>query len=53
MKMTLNEIVDEINALAKYHHQWEDNVETSGAEYDAMLLIAKYILNKGYDQIGL
>lgn len=47
--MELKEIVKEIDKLSELHHQWDEDYKTSGCEYDAMLLIAKYILSKGYD----
>lgn len=47
--MELKEIVKEIDELAELHHRWDENGKTSGNEYEAMLLISKYILSKGYD----
>jgi len=47
--MELKELVEEIDELAEYHHKFDEDYKSSGLDYDAMLLIAKYILSKGYD----
>lgn len=48
--MKLEPTIKKISDMAKSYHGWDlHDIETSGDEYDAMLLIAKYILDKRPD----